>query len=545
MRHSANSMKYIFLLSLLLTYLYFIGLFAVGAGCATPFPPEGGDRDSIPPQLVLEESTPNEQVNFRPEEIVLTFDEWVVLTDPTQIVISPPVDLGEGPELKRKSLIIPFDEVVWEDSVTYTVNLGESVVDFTERNPVENIRYVFSTGPELDSAEVRGQVVDAYRGEGKEKVLVSLYANLADSAITSQRPFYFGFTDEQGKYELGNLKPGSYRLYALDNAAGIYEYGSSTSAFAFLDSNVVIADSLNRLPDLRMSSLPKTTQVDIDTSRRGVIKLGFDRPVAEVPVRTWYPNYLRVAENDTLRLFYETASPDTLFVGDEDMGTDTIVISASGWEELDEDDPIALRKAPKQATYPGQTVRLTFNRPLAAVDSSLVEVLPDTLDDSQTFTLSLNSERVEQLDLRSNWLVNKRYKVIIQPGALTDFEGLQNADTIRFGLQGADPANVGVLRLKITDLDSTQTYLAKLINDSNNGLIETFQIENDTTYARIFSRLSSGNYRVELIADINKNGRYDGADWSRRRQPEEVRIYKLDALRANWELESEISLESE
>ncbi|MEM6395783.1 MAG: Ig-like domain-containing protein [Bacteroidota bacterium] len=538
-------MKYFFLFCLLLTYLYFIGLFAAGAGCATPFPPEGGDRDSIPPQLVLEESTPNRQVNFRPEEIVLTFDEWVVLTDPTQIVISPPVDLGEGPELKRKSLIIPFEDVVWEDSVTYTVNLGESIVDFTEKNPVENIRYVFSTGPELDSAEVRGQVLDAYTGEGKEKVLVSLYANLVDSAITTQRPFYFGFTDEDGKYELGNLKPGNYRLYALENAAGIYEYGSSTSAFAFIDTAVVIGDSYFRMPDLRMSPLPQAVQVDVDSSRRRVLKLGFDRPVLEVPVRTLNADYIRVTRNDTLRLFYETASSDTILIGDEAMGIDTIIISAADWEELKEDEPIQLQEAPNQATYPGQTVELNFSRPLSAVDSSLVEVLPDTLDNTQDFTLELNGMRLEQLKLRSPWEVNKRYQVVFQPGAVTDFEGLQNQDTISFNLQGADPANVGMLRLRISDLDASQSYVAKLIDDGNNGLIDRFSMSGDTTYAQTFERLKAGNYRVEIIEDVNGNGRYDGGDWPKRRQPERVRIYKLDALRANWELEAEISLEAE
>ncbi|MEM8585483.1 MAG: Ig-like domain-containing protein [Bacteroidota bacterium] len=538
-------MKYLALGSLLLGFLWLVGLFSSGAGCATPFPPEGGDRDSIPPQLILEESTPNAQVNFRPREIVLTFDEWVVLKDPTQIIISPPVDLGEGPELKKKSLIIPLDEVVWEDSVTYTINLGESIVDFTEGNPVENLRFVFSTGPELDSAEVRGQVVDAYTGEGREKILVSLYANLADTAITTQRPFYFGFTDEDGFYEFGNLKPGTYRLYALENASGIYEFGSSTSAFAFLDSNVVLADTINVLPNLRMSPLPQLVQVDADTSRQGVISLGLDRPVVEVPVRTQRGDYLRIAKADTLKLFYQEAGADSIFIGDENMGVDTVVISATDWTDLKAPEELVLVAQPGQAIFQGQAVEMSFNQPLASFDSTLIGVYPDTLEISQSYRLGIDTNRQHILSLRSRWALGSRYRVLLQPGALTNYLGETNQDSITFNLQGADPASVGLLRLRIVDLDTTQTYLAKLINDANDALADEFTIARDSVYETTFERLPAATYRVELITDTNRNGRYDGTDWLLRRQPEEVRIFTLEALRANWELDAEISLETE
>jgi hypothetical protein len=58
--------------------------------CATPTAPSGGARDTIGPQLVEEETTPNFQTNFFPEVIELTFDEWVELDQKQQILISPP-----------------------------------------------------------------------------------------------------------------------------------------------------------------------------------------------------------------------------------------------------------------------------------------------------------------------------------------------------------------------------------------------------------------------------------------------------------------------
>ena len=55
--------------------------------CANVVAPIGGDRDSIPPNLVEEESTLNFQTNFEKQVIELTFDEWVVLEDAFNQVI--------------------------------------------------------------------------------------------------------------------------------------------------------------------------------------------------------------------------------------------------------------------------------------------------------------------------------------------------------------------------------------------------------------------------------------------------------------------------
>ena len=56
-------------------------LYLLACACATPTPPQGGPRDTEAPKLVLQQSTPNGQVNFIVRPIEIAFDEWVQLEE--------------------------------------------------------------------------------------------------------------------------------------------------------------------------------------------------------------------------------------------------------------------------------------------------------------------------------------------------------------------------------------------------------------------------------------------------------------------------------
>src|SRR5687767_2314198 len=119
------------------------------SNCASPKPITGGPADKVPPEIIAEASTPNQQVNFQEKEIVLLFNEWVVLKDVyNQLVISPP--MPEEPEVKQKgkAVIIELPDSL-RPATTYTINFGSAITDLNEGNVLENYVFVFSTGPVL------------------------------------------------------------------------------------------------------------------------------------------------------------------------------------------------------------------------------------------------------------------------------------------------------------------------------------------------------------------------------------------------------------
>ena len=74
-----------------------------GPGCANVIPPQGGPRDSLPPQL--QKATPGDSTrNFTGNKIVFTFDEFVdVQSVQENLTVSP---------LPKNNLFVPWTKRV-------------------------------------------------------------------------------------------------------------------------------------------------------------------------------------------------------------------------------------------------------------------------------------------------------------------------------------------------------------------------------------------------------------------------------------------------
>src|SRR5699024_8030280 len=152
----------------------------VSNSCASIQQPTGGPRDTIPP-VIVEELPENLSTNFSAEEIEITFDEYVKLENEfSEISISPEMQARPTFKIKKKSLIITLPDSL-ETNTTYTINFGNALVDFNESNKLRNYYYVFSTGNEIDSLTVSGNVKDAFTLEPKLDATVMLIPIEKDS----------------------------------------------------------------------------------------------------------------------------------------------------------------------------------------------------------------------------------------------------------------------------------------------------------------------------------------------------------------------------
>jgi hypothetical protein len=162
-------------------------LYAVA--CATIVSPTGGPKDITPPKMLNSEPE-NLSVNFNGDRLILNFDEYINLKTPEKyLLISPP--LGKEPDIrvKGRSIIIKMKDTLRENT-TYNFYLGEAIVDITESNPVPNFNFAFSTGPEIDSLSLSGNVTDAFTRQPMEGALVMLYTDFTDSVPMKQIPTY-------------------------------------------------------------------------------------------------------------------------------------------------------------------------------------------------------------------------------------------------------------------------------------------------------------------------------------------------------------------
>ena len=130
-----------------LKYISILLLIIIMASCAKRGSITGGLKDTIAPSLKM--SFPkNFSSNFKEKQIKLEFDEIVILkTLSKQLVISPPMKYEPLiiPTTASKYITIKIKDTL-KPNTTYSFNFGQSITDNNEGNPLNQFKYVFSTG---------------------------------------------------------------------------------------------------------------------------------------------------------------------------------------------------------------------------------------------------------------------------------------------------------------------------------------------------------------------------------------------------------------
>ncbi len=250
-------------------FLFVVATAVLLAYCARPGSPGGGPKDTQPPQI-LKYDPANYGAHFKGDKFEIDFDEFIELNNINQsLLISPPMDKLPDFKAKGKTLQVKFNEELRENT-TYTLFFGDAIVDITEKNPVKENTYIFSTGDRVDSMSMEGKVINAIDLQPAADVFVMLYKNDNDTiAIDSlpliAKPFYLSKTDENGQYKFSGLADEEYLIFALRDLNSNHIFDQPTEEIAFLDSLVKPAYSgppKSVLPDSLETAINDSLQVD-------------------------------------------------------------------------------------------------------------------------------------------------------------------------------------------------------------------------------------------------------------------------------------------
>lgn len=217
--------------------LYLLGVLAsltLAYSCASIGTPSGGPRDEDPPKFVT--STPLQgEVEVTPKKVTLVFNELVTLKDAfSKVVVSPPSKQPPRVSSQGRRVNVEFRDSLLPNT-TYTIDFGDAIADNNEGNQLENFIYTFSTGPVLDTLMVSGMVLGAQDLAPESGIYVGLHSNPADSAFTKTRFERVAKTDDNGKFVIGGLAPGKYRIYALEDRDNDMAWSSPDETLAFYD----------------------------------------------------------------------------------------------------------------------------------------------------------------------------------------------------------------------------------------------------------------------------------------------------------------------
>ena len=217
--------------------LFSFALFVLN--CATSVAPGGGPEDKYPPRVAGVYPSPG-SVNISSElNIHLQFDEWISPTIPrSAVTISPPLEKKLRFEVDGDELYIT-SRAQLDSNTTYTVTIASGLKDLRGNAVADPFRLTFSTGPIIDSLSVSGRtMITSTMIRNKQYPTVGLfligakersshhYLNKyrdstqtleADSIpkLVKEQPLFSTQTDSLGRFHLGGLKAGRYRVVAF------------------------------------------------------------------------------------------------------------------------------------------------------------------------------------------------------------------------------------------------------------------------------------------------------------------------------------------
>lgn len=523
-------------------YILFLFLSATSiylSGCASTGAPTGGPKDSKPPVMDSLLSTQNKQRNFRPKVLTFHFDEFVEVKDPIkQVLISPPLTYIPAVKHKGKKVTFAFDEKeILRDNATYTINFGESIVDFHEGNKLNNFSFVFATGNELDSLNLKGKIINAQTGEPETEMVVFLYDNTQDSTVRKEKPFYFAKPDKTGLYEFRNIKSDTFRLFAIKDENLNYLYDLETEKIAYSDSLIILNDSfISEIVLYASLPVPAIKILNFNTKTYGKINILCNTTPPDDITYTVSNSDISIFKevvNDSINLYYQT-EVDSFFVY---LLNDTIKVKPKGREDLIKKSKfrrLSANNSPQM--LPKDSLVIGFNMPIGSLDIDKI-LLYDTIGQLENISYTYSKD-LKKVVVKYPWVAGEKYTMEIDSGLIKSIYG-QAHDSIGLVFSILTQEKTAAMKTIINDLDSMYTYVINILREKT----QVYQqiISGTSKSELLFKGLVPDRYNIEIIRDENKNLTWDAGNYWEKKQPEQYKLIKGDKLRENRETELIIS----
>lgn len=542
--------------------------------CARITALEGGPKDTVPPQLIKTCPT-QEGTGFQGKTIKLVFDKAIEVQDiHNQLVVTPRLPkLKDKPSYMynvRGNTLKLILQVPLEEKTTYTFNFNDAIKDTTEGNIAEHIALTFSTGDDIDTMYVTGQVKHLMTGQPASKVRVSLYkANNAQHNILNSPPDYSIKTDTTGKFKLAYVAKGQYHIYAGTHKENQLTIDPGKDEYGFLKDPIDLTTT--SVDDVVLPILEadiRAFKLQSQQLQNQYFELRFNKPVVDYTLTlvkkfealkkeaiVLYSNL--VEEKQVIRVY------NTLGLLAEDSIEAHLTAKDVLGTIIEETVTLRFREGKRQsvpASYTlhpssGATIRsafvgtMTVDQPVQAIVADRLAFVLNGLDETKiikvdTQDLKLNAQKdiiiiTKQLDIgvptqqtTENATHEPVDEVILQmaEGAFVTVEG-GGSKAMRYIYTLENPREWGTIKGKVTT--EAPGFIVQLL-DMEYKVIDS--IKNEHNYQ--FKEVAPGSYRLRLLVLQDKEGDWRFGNIHKRQEPDPVVVYPANvAVIANWEIE--------
>ncbi|MFC3876534.1 Ig-like domain-containing domain [Winogradskyella maritima] len=517
--------------------------------CASRGRPSGGEKDTEPPVIVRSDPE-NFTTNFNKDEIRIYFNEYIKLKDiRKQLIVSPPMD--NDPIISPQGSAGKYISIKITDTLapntTYAFNFGQSIVDNNEENPFSYYRYVFSTGPTIDSLSVTGAVLDALERQPETFITVGLYevdSTFNDSTIYKQKPKYITNTlDSLTTFSIENIKAGTYKLVALKDNNGNYTFEPKTDKIGFVEGYIEVPKDTNYLIKL-FKEVPKLKV--LRPFQAGEQRVGFpfegNPEGLKISMLDALPEGTKTRitkdrDKDSLYYWYhpKLELDSTFFKLERGTFVDTL---KHKFRPAEKDSLTITMLTPGNLPYQ-KNMTLAGSTPFDLLDRSKITLI-DKDSVAVAFTIeedSLLNTYQFPIELKED----ERYAMSILPGAFEDILGTQN-DTLNFNFRTRKKSELGNIRVSL--INAKLPLIVQLTDEQGKVLYEKYA---ETSPVVDFTNIEPKQYQLRVIFDENKNGKYDPGSFLLNTQPERTSYHPVledTNVRANFDYNISLTLEN-
>lgn len=531
-------------------FLFFL-IALVVYSCAVQQRPQGGPKDHDPPKL-LKATPPNLTHNFTAKEIKLDFDEYFKLNNQYQeITVFPAPDKNPDYKVRSKSLIIELKDTL-QKNTTYVINFGKAIGDVNENNVLKNFTYVFSSGNHIDSLTMAGTVTNNETQLKEKDVTVMLFTLKQDSLLFGKKkPSLYTTTDSVGNFKLSNLKEGVYKIYALKEKTPDKVYDNDDELIAFSTNVINFTRDTSTINLKLFKQTPEKYRLTEKIFQNdGSMQFIFNKPLTRPSVKILYPDGL-----DAQKIVDVSPTKDTLVIYSKNMDFDSVSLAFS--DNNKRLDTTYLRKGRKESFNRNLTFRYgttLTNQLRSGTDLKVYTNMPIENFEPTLMGLKEDSNLVKfaavkdtgsagkSFSIKYTWKPKAAYQLVLQEGAITDIYGDKNKLQVKkFSIAPAD--SYTNLQLKVNVPDTSRYYVVELLNEQGKP-VRSDVIKQKATLS--YRNIYVGKFRLRVIYDDNKNGKWDSGSIKERRQPENIWAYsKVFVLRPNWDTEETVDVPRE
>ncbi|WP_165021164.1 Ig-like domain-containing domain [Dysgonomonas sp. ZJ279] len=590
MKHSVKKYASLLIVSGLLAGLV--------TACANMASPSGGAYDFDPPKVVRTSPAIN-AINVKDGKVVIEFDENVVLVKPSEkIIITPPQKAFPIIQAVNRRVSVTLKDTLTENT-TYTIDFTDAITDNNEGNAFENFSFSFSTGDYVDTLAVSGKVLTADNLEPVKGMYVGLHSNLSDTAFTHTKFLRISRTNDFGLFTIRGVAPGTYNIYALDDANRDYMYDNPGEAIAFMDATLepsvtratrtdttsfVIGD--HEIDSIKTIEYTRFLPDDIvlrsfnsgfkrqylqkyeRTAKHIALYFGAPTPMPKIEFLNFdadndWAILEKTAANDTL--IYWLKDPkmtviDTLSAKISYMKTDSLNQSVPTTDTLklidrtrpkekkkdnkkkeeEEEIPITFIDLKSDAASSWdvyKNITFEFNEPIIGKleDKIKFEHLIDTTFVVSDFQILEDSLNPRKFTLKRKWEYGHEYRISIDSASIYSIYGIWN-NKYEQKLKIKDADQYGSLAVTLHGLQDSVPAFVQLLDKSDKPLRQARVIDN----IAVFKNLNPDKYYARVVVDTNGNGKWDTGDYFKNLQPEMVYYFdKYWDVKANWEVEED------